>query len=59
MKEQLCKASAMGAELLIFPELFLSGYRVPAETMKLVAEERDGPSFQELSKSARECNIAV
>ena len=59
MKEQLYKASAMGAELLIFPELFLSGYRVPAETMKLVAEERGGPSFQELSKSAREFNIAV
>jgi predicted amidohydrolase len=59
MKEQMCKASSVGAELLIFPELFLSGYRVPAEEMKMVAEERDGPSFQELSKTARECNIAV
>ena len=59
MKEQMCKASSVGAELLIFPELFLSGYRVPAEEMKMVAEERDGLSFQELSKTARECNIAV
>ena len=59
MKEQLHRAASAGAELLIFPELFLSGYCVPGETMKLVAEERDGPSFQELSKSARECNIAV
>jgi predicted amidohydrolase len=59
IKEQMCKASSVGAELLIFPELFLSGYRVPAEEMKMVAEERDGPSFQELSKTARECNIAV
>ena len=59
MKEQLCKASAVGAELLIFPELFLSGYQVPSEEMKVLAEERDGPSFQELSKTARESNIAV
>ena len=59
MKEQLYKASAVGAELLIFPELFLSGYQVPAEEMKCVAEERHGPSFQELSKTARESNIAV
>ena len=59
MREQMCKASAVGAELLIFPELFLSGYRVPGEKMKMVAEERDGPSFQALSKTARESNIAV
>ena len=59
MKEQLCKASAVGAELLISPELFLSGYQVPSEEMKVLAEERDGPSFQELSKTARESNIAV
>ena len=59
MKEQLHKVSAVGAELLIFPELFLSGYCVLGEKMKMVAEERDGPSFQELSKTARESNIAV
>ena len=59
MREQICKASAVGAELLIFPELFLSGYRVPGEKMKMVAEERDGPSFQALSKTARESNTAV
>ena len=59
MKKQMCKASAVGAELIIFPELFLSGYHVPAEEMKMVAEQRDGPSFQDLSKTAKESNIAV
>ena len=59
MKDQMRKASAVGAELLIFPELFLSGYRVPADEMKMIAEERDGPSFQELSRTARESNTAV
>ena len=58
MKEQMHRAASVGAVLLIFPELFLSGYRA-AEEMKMVAEERDGPSFQELSKTARKCNIAV
>ena len=59
MKEQMSKASAVGAEMILFPELFLSGYCVPAEQMKKVAEERNGPSFQELSKAAKEANIAV
>ena len=59
MKEQIHRAASAGAELIIFPELFLSGYHVPAEEMKMVAEQRDGPSFQELSKTAKESNIAV
>ena len=59
MKEQIHRAVAARAELIIFPELFLSGYQVPSEEMKVLAEERDGPSFQELSKTARESNIAV
>ena len=59
MKEQMNKASAVGAEMILFPELFLSGYCVPAEQMKKMAEERNGPSFQELSKAAKEANIAV
>ena len=59
MKEQVHRAALAGAELLIFPELFLSGYCVPADEMKMIAEERDGPSFQELSRTARESNTAV
>ena len=59
MKEQVSKAVAVGAELLIFPELFLTGYQVPGEEMKRLAEERDGPSFRELSRTAKESNIAV
>ena len=59
MKEELSKAAAVGAELLIFPELFLTGYHVPGEEMKRLAEERDGASFRELSRTARESNIAV
>ena len=59
MKRQMIRAASAGAELLIFPELFLTGYHVPGEEMKRLAEERDGPSFRELSRTARESNIAV
>ena len=59
MKTQLRRAASAGAEIIVFPELFLSGYCVPGEEMKMLAEERDGPSFQALSKTARESKIAV
>ena len=61
MKEQIGRASVVGADFIIFPELFLSGCHklVSSEKVKTVAEERNGPSFQELSKAAKEANIAV
>ena len=59
MKRKITTAASVGAEMILFPELFLSGYRVPAEQMTKVAEEKSGPSFQELSKAAQEANIAV
>ena len=59
MKEQIRRASAAGAELIIFPELFLTGYQLGPQAMMGVAEERNGPSFQELAAAAREANIAV
>ena len=59
IKTQIHRAALVGAQFIIFPELFLSGYCVPGEKMKMVAEDRDGPSFQALSKTARESNIAV
>ena len=59
MKEQIQRASAVGAELIIFPELFLSGYQLGAQAMRGLAEERNGPSFQELSSAAKEANMAV
>ena len=59
MEDQMARALAMGAELIIFPELFLTGYQLGAAEMKAVAEERFGPSFQQLAKAARESNMAV
>ena len=61
MKEQMAKASTVGADIIIFPELFLSGCHklISSEKVLKVAEERSGPSFQQLSKTAKESDIAV
>ena len=59
MKEQMRKASAVGADLLVFPELFLTGYKLQAAEAKRLAEEKNGPSFEELSVAAKEAGIAV
>lgn len=59
MKKQVVRAAGADAQLHLFPELFLSGYNVHAEEMKKLAEERDGASFKELSKTAKELNIAI
>ena len=59
MKEQMKKSSTEGAQLIIFPELFLTGYAVSREEVKRLAEEKDGPSFQELSAAAKDTRIAV
>ncbi len=59
MKEQMRKASTIGAEIIIFPELFLTGYQLSQGDMKRLAEEKGGASFQELSAAAQEAGIAV
>ncbi len=59
MMEQTRKASAVGAELIIFPEMFLTGYELGDEEVKRVAEEKDGRSFQELPAAAKKAGTAV
>ena len=62
------KAAMAGADLLIFSgELYLSDYTAVAESvdprvvasLKMVAEEKNGPSFQKISAAAKENQIAV
>ena len=61
MNKQMEKASAAGAQLIIFPELFTTGYILPKgpEDIRRLAEAHDGPSFQKLSQWAKELSIAV
>lgn len=61
MKRQMERASTGGAKLIIFPELFTTGYSLPkgSEDIKRLAETQNGPSFQQISQWALEYHIAV
>ena len=51
-------ASAMGATLLVTPEMSIPGYALDAQTARY-AEPADGPSVQRLKAIAAEKNIAL
>lgn len=52
-------AAAAGADLLLTPEMFLSGYDIGAEAVATLAEPRDGPLFDITSTIARKNNIHI
>ena len=58
IKGQALAAAAQGADLIIFPELFLSGYNI-GQTVQELAEPADGPACRQASQIAREANIAI
>ena len=59
MKEAMGRAAAAGASLLVFPELFLTGYELSPADVRSLAEEKGGASFVELSEAARTTGVAV
>ncbi len=59
MKEQIQKASVLGAEMIVFPELFLTGYHRSETEIASLAELKEGYAFQQLSLAAKEEGIAV
>lgn len=58
MAKQARIASDLGAELLIFPELFLSGYNI-GDTVWKLAEPVDGPSLKRACEIARTHHLAL
>ncbi len=52
------EAAAGGAGLVVFPEMFLTGYNIGAAVSAL-AEPLDGPSLAALGKIAREARTAI
>ncbi len=54
----ISRAAEQGARLVLFPELYLTGYLIDEKIADL-AEEASGPSVNELSKMARANHISV
>jgi predicted amidohydrolase len=58
MRQNAATALAQGAGLVIFPEMFLTGYNVGEAVFKL-AEPVDGPSSQKAAAIARTAGVAL
>ncbi len=58
LRRSALSAAEQGAQLLIFSEMFLTGYNIGDKVLEL-AETKDGPSRQKAAMIAREANIAL
>lgn len=58
MKQSAAEAARAGAELLIFPEMYLSGYNIGSDVQRL-AEEPVGPASRTAAGIARKSRIAL
>ena len=58
LEMQARQAAQKGVDLMVFPELFLSGYNV-GEALHRCAEAQDGPSAQRASSLAKELGLAI
>jgi predicted amidohydrolase len=58
MERLASEAAGQGADLLLLPELFLSGYNV-GSAIRQLAEPRDGPSARAVSATASSAGIAI
>lgn len=59
LRHQAHAASAAGADLLICPEMFLTGYNIGLQAVERLAEAAEGPAMQCIAQMAREHAIAV
>lgn len=58
IRAQAERAAAAGARLIVFPELFTTGYEIGRRVLEL-AEPVDGPIMVELMAAARRAGIAI
>ena len=55
-RELIPKAAEQGAQIVVLPELFLTGYDLGERYLK-VAEKADGPSMQEFCRMAKDNSV--
>lgn len=53
------QARALGADLLVTPEMFLTGYAIGAERVAALAEPADGPLSQSVAALAQRHGLAI
>jgi predicted amidohydrolase len=58
LDEAAARAAALGARLLVCPEMFLTGYAIGDDVARL-AEPADGPAADEIAATARRHGLAV
>ena len=50
---------AKGADLLVLPEMFLTGYNIGSDAVSTLAEARDGASAQRIAQIAQASGVAI
>lgn len=58
LEEKIMQAAIDGVDMIVFPELFLSGYNV-GEALHLHAEAQDGPIAGRVAVLAKDLSIAI
>lgn len=59
LEQQATASAAAGAQLLMTPEMFLTGYNIGAQAVAQLAEPADGDSAQRIARLARQQGIAI
>ena len=59
MEDTAEQAAAQGAQLVVFPEMFLTGYSIGASAVERLAEAADGRSSRAIAQIARRHEIAI
>lgn len=59
LKAQAAAAAKQGAALLVFPEMFLSGYNIGAKSARALAQPNDGHAALEIAEIAKTNGIAI
>jgi predicted amidohydrolase len=59
LEERAAEAAGSGADLLICPEMFLSGYNIGPAAAARLAESADGPAFAAAAAIARKTDVAL